>query len=95
MPKLTAKGWRLLGLGAYFAYVQHPFADSSADLAVKLVNEASILALPGTMFRPSDDASGTREFRFAFANIDADGIAVLFDRLAQLDWPLAGPSRSA
>ena len=95
MPKLTAKGWRLLGLGAYFAYVQHPFADSSADLAVKLVNEASILALPGTMFRPSDDASGTREFRFAFANIDSDGIAVLFDRLAQLDWPLAGPSRSA
>lgn len=95
MPKLTAKGWRLLGLGAYFAYVQHPFADSSADLAVKLVNEASILALPGTMFRPSYDASGTREFRFAFANIDAGGIAVLFDRLAQLDWPLAGPSRSA
>ncbi len=95
MPKLTAKGWRLLGLGAYFAYVQHPFADSSADLAVKLVNEASILALPGTMFRPSDDASGTREFRFAFANIDAGGIAVLFDRLAQLDWPLAGTSRSA
>ena len=95
MPKLTAKGWRLLGLGAYFAYVQHPFADSSADLAVKLVKDASVLALPGTMFRPSDDASGTREFRFAFANIDAGGIAVLFDRLAQLDWPLAGPSRSA
>lgn len=95
MPKLTAKGWRLLGLGAYFAYVQHPFADSSADLAVKLVNEASILALPGTMFRPSDNASGTREFRFAFANIDAGGIVVLFDRLAQLDWPLAGPSRTA
>lgn len=95
MPKLAAKGWRLLGLGAYFAYVQHPFADSSADLAVKLVNEASVLALPGTMFRPAEDASGTREFRFAFANIDADGIAVLFDRLAQLDWPLAGPSRTA
>lgn len=95
MPKLTAKGWRLLGLGAYFAYVQHPFAESSADLAVKLVKEASVLALPGTMFRPSDDASGAHEFRFAFANIDADGIAVLFDRLAQLDWPLAGPSRTA
>ena len=95
MPKLEAKGWKLLGLGAYFAYVEHPFAESSADLAQRLVADASILALPGTMFTPATDPSGQRQFRFAFANIDAAGIAVLFDRLAGLDWPLAGASRTA
>ena len=42
MPKLTRKGWHLLGLGGYFAYMQHPFAESSADLAPRLVRDASI-----------------------------------------------------
>ncbi|MDU8912065.1 aminotransferase [Aestuariicoccus sp. MJ-SS9] len=89
MPKLTAKGWRLMGVGAYFAYLEHPFAESSATLAPKLVQEAGILTLPGTMFMPADDPAGARQFRVAFANIDAAGIATLFDRLAVLDWPLA------
>ena len=40
--------------------------------------------LPGTMFRPDDDPSGTREMRIAFANLDRDGIAEMFRRLAGL-----------
>ncbi|MCX8226261.1 MAG: aminotransferase class I/II-fold pyridoxal phosphate-dependent enzyme, partial [Sulfitobacter sp.] len=84
MPKLAAKGWTLLGLGGYFAYLEHPFEEASDQLAQRMVREASILCLPGTMFCPHGDQSGARHLRIAFANLDADGIAVLFDRMAQL-----------
>jgi len=87
MPALAAKGWRLLGLGGYFAYLEHPFAMGSADLAPLMVREAGVLCLPGTMFYPDDTAAGTRELRIAFANLDATGIAELFVRLAALDLP--------
>ncbi len=81
MPKLTAKGWRLLGLGAYFAYLEHPFDIASDELARRLVPEAGILLLPGTMFMPADDPAGKRQVRIAFANLDRAGIGQLFDRL--------------
>lgn len=81
-PKLQAKGWGLLGLGGYFAYVTHPFTESSATLAPRLVKEAGILCLPGTMFCPEDDPSGATQLRIAFANLDAAGIAQLFERMA-------------
>ncbi|MGC1495257.1 MAG: aminotransferase [Sulfitobacter sp.] len=84
LPKLTAQGWKLLGLGGYFAYMQHPFALSSADLAPQLVKDAGVLCLPGTMFCPPSDTSGQQQLRIAFANLDAAGIGVLFDRLAAL-----------
>ncbi|MEL6644588.1 MAG: aminotransferase [Pseudomonadota bacterium] len=77
--------WELLGCGAYFAYVRHPFDLPSDRLAPALVHEAGLLMLPGTMFRPEDDRAGRREFRIAFANSDTAGIATLFDRLCGLD----------
>jgi len=75
-------GWSLLGAGAYFAYVEHPFATPSDKLARALVSEAGVLLLPGTMFRPTGDAVALRQLRIAFANIDAGGIDTLFQRLA-------------
>ncbi len=84
-PALAAKGWQLLGLGAYFAYVQHPFDISSADLAPKLVRDAGILLLPGTMFTPDSDASGQQQLRVAFANLDRAGVGTLMRRLESLD----------
>jgi aspartate/methionine/tyrosine aminotransferase len=83
-PRLAAQGWALLGCGAYFAYVAHPFALASDALARRLVTDAGILLLPGTMFMPPDLPGGDRQLRIAFANIDRDGIATLFDRLAAL-----------
>ena len=83
-PALAAQGWGLAGLGAYFAYVRHPFDMPSDQLARDLVTRASILALPATMFAPVDDADGARHLRIAFANLDRAGIATLFDRLATL-----------
>ncbi len=80
-PDLAERGWRLLGVGAYFAYLAHPFSLSSADLAPRLVREAGVLCLPGTMFCPPDDPSGRGQLRIAFANLDRDGIGTLFERL--------------
>ncbi len=74
--------WKLLGCGAYFAYVQHPFAAPSDQIARRLVHEASLLMLPGTMFQPKGAAEGQRQFRIAFANADAAGIGQMFARLA-------------
>jgi aspartate/methionine/tyrosine aminotransferase len=51
-------------------------------LCKRLVTEASLLMLPGTMFQPEGSAAGRRQIRIAFANVDAGGIAEMFRRLA-------------
>ena len=84
MPALAAEGWKLLGLGAYFAYLEHPFDIPSDDLARRLVRDAGVLVLPGTMFMPEGDPAGARQLRVAFANLDRAGIGQLFDRLKGL-----------
>jgi aspartate/methionine/tyrosine aminotransferase len=76
------KGWKLLGCGAYFAYVEHPLDIASDALCKRLVTEASLLMLPGTMFQPEGSVAGKRQVRIAFANVDAKGIAEMFRRLA-------------
>ncbi|MBY6138383.1 aminotransferase [Leisingera daeponensis] len=81
-PVLAEMGWKLLGCGAYFAYVEHPFDQTSEEIARRLVDEASILMLPGSMFMPAGAPDGARQFRIAFANVDREGIRTLFDRLA-------------
>ncbi|WP_420587014.1 aminotransferase [Ruegeria sp.] len=86
VPRLKDKGWRLLGLGAYFAYFEHPFDIPSDELARRLVPEAGVLLLPGTMFMPKGDPAGKRQVRIAFANLDRAGIAQLFDRLHSLSF---------
>lgn len=83
-PVLAAQGWALRGLGAYFAYVEHPFDMPSDQLAKSMVKQASILALPATMFTPPGDSHGARHLRIAFANLDRAGIAAFFDRMATL-----------
>ncbi|WP_112874214.1 aminotransferase [Paracoccus endophyticus] len=75
-------GWQVQGCGAYFAWVRHPFDIGSPDLARRLVAEAGVLLLPGTMFMPPDDPQGVRHVRIAFANVDRDGIGALAGRLA-------------
>lgn len=76
------EGWRMLGCGAYFAYVEHPSAQPSPEFARRLVHEAGVLLLPGTMFMPETDPAGARQLRIAFANVDRAGIAELMARLA-------------
>jgi len=77
-------GWRLRGIGGFFAYVEHPFAMRSDALARRLVKTAGILSLPATFFTPPEDPRGLRELRIAFANIDRSDIDQLFSRLENL-----------
>jgi aspartate/methionine/tyrosine aminotransferase len=81
---LQKRGWHLKGVGAYFAYVEHPFDIEAEELAKSLVTRSSILCLPGTMFHPKGSKRAAKELRMAFANIDKAGIFELFDRLARL-----------
>ncbi|MEO1677116.1 MAG: aminotransferase [Pseudomonadota bacterium] len=91
---LAGSGWILEGSGAYFAYVRHPFDEPSDLLAQRMVAEANILLLPGTMFMP--EGEGHQHLRIAFANVDRAGIGELADRLVALTGPrLAAAAASA
>lgn len=83
---LADKGWQLKGVGAYFAYVAHPFDIPADELAKALVGEAGVLLLPATMFVPEGDASGNSHLRIAFANLDRGGIEQMFKRLASVSF---------
>jgi aspartate/methionine/tyrosine aminotransferase len=71
------QGWELQSLGAYFAYVRHPFEGTSAwQVAERLAAEHGLMCLPGPAF-----AGEEAHLRIAFANVDAQGIATMEDRL--------------
>jgi aspartate/methionine/tyrosine aminotransferase len=74
-------GWELQSIGAYFAYVRHPYgAKSSLAVAEKLAIEAGVLVIPGEFF-----GTGQEPFlRFAFANARSDTIRKMGHRLAKL-----------
>ncbi len=83
-----AKGigdWRLIGSGAYFAYVEHPFDASSHDICQRLVADQSVLILPGVFFgrtrREGGNGFAEKTCRIAFANVDEAGIAEMANRL--------------
>lgn len=75
----SAKGWEIAALGAYFAFVRHPFADVSAyDVAHKLACEAGVITIPGSFF-----GEGLEGYlRVAFANADVATIRQLGTRFA-------------
>lgn len=83
MPRLSQTGWQLSGVGAYFAYLRHPFAEGSGGVARKLVQDQSILCLPASMFAPEKDARAAAHLRIAFANCDVATLQILADRLAR------------
>ena len=73
-----APAWRIGAVGAYFAFIGHPFGDApSARVAEKLAKEAGILCLPGSYFGAGQEGY----LRFAFANADVETISRLKDRL--------------
>jgi aspartate/methionine/tyrosine aminotransferase len=76
----AAPSWRVGAVGAYFAFIGHPFGGTpSAVVAEKLAKEAGILCLPGSYFGARQEGY----LRFAFANADVDTIALLKDRLGR------------
>jgi aspartate/methionine/tyrosine aminotransferase len=72
-------GYELVSSGAYFAYVRHPHdGRPAAAVARRLADSQNLLCLPGTMFGDGQDAF----LRFAFANVAAESMPVIAERLA-------------
>ncbi|MEN0099389.1 MAG: aminotransferase [Brucella pseudogrignonensis] len=72
-------GWHVEAVGAYFAFVRHPYDGlSSVAVAEKLAKTTGIITLPGSFFGESQDAF----LRFAFANVDVAGIEATAARLS-------------
>ena len=70
--------WELVSLGAFFAYVRHPWPErGSAAVAERLAERAGVATLPGAFFGAGQEAY----LRFAFANVDAAALATLGERL--------------
>jgi aspartate/methionine/tyrosine aminotransferase len=76
----TGLNYKLISSGAYFAYVKHPFSgEASKSVAKRLAAENDILCLPGSMFGPGQE----NYLRLAFANVDAERMATLAERLIE------------
>lgn len=74
-------GWEIGAVGAYFAFVRHPFAGApSARVAEELARRAGVVTVPGSYFGPGQEDY----LRFAFANATAATIGFLPRRLSQL-----------
>jgi len=91
------EGWSIGSIGAYFAYVAHPFpAMRDAEVCAWLAAEHGILCLPGSYFGPGQEGF----LRIAFANADAERIAEIAVRLADTEMtapnpPIASARRNA
>lgn len=73
-------GYEITAIGAYFAYLKHPFADQPAtEVAKFLADKANLLCLPGEMFGPRQQ----RYLRVAFANVAETAMPDIAGRLAQ------------
>lgn len=71
--------WRVESLGAYFAYVRHPFVGAPApQVAETLAARHGALCLPGTAFGPGQAG----HLRLAFANTGLARVPEVADRLA-------------
>src|SRR5262249_1237776 len=77
-PVTEIAGWSLASIGAYFAYVRHPFDRwPGAEIAEWLAAERGVLCLPGSYFGKDQDGF----LRVAFANVDVALIEELPRRL--------------
>ncbi len=75
-----SKNYQITAMGAYFAYLQHPFENSdSTTIARSLADTANILTLPGQMFGENQQ----RYLRIAFANVDQNLMPEIAARLGR------------
>lgn len=69
--------YKLLSVGAYFAYVKHPFEENSVAVSRRLVEAFEVLSIPGEFFGEAQE----QYLRFAFANVDEARFPELVERL--------------
>ena len=69
--------YKLISVGAYFAYVQHPFKEDAWAVAKRLAQQFELVCLPGSYFGEGQQ----RYLRFAFANLEVDVFPRIVERL--------------
>ena len=76
---IAASGdWKLHSIGAYFAYLEHPWPGASGtDVCGSLARERGVVMLPGSYFGPGQQ----RFLRAAFANVDTAAMTDIPARL--------------
>jgi len=71
-------GWEIASIGAYFAYVRHPFENmGSIETSAMLAKERGVTCLPGAFFGEGQDSF----LRLAFANAGCEILKGLGSRL--------------
>jgi aspartate/methionine/tyrosine aminotransferase len=72
-------GWSVASIGAYFAYVRHPFPGKpAAEVAEWLAADRGVVSLPASYFGPRQEDF----LRLAYANVDVAAVNALPERLA-------------
>ena len=72
--------YHLVSVGAFFAYVRHPFVGATAkSVAQRLASNHDLVCLPGSIFGPEQD----EYLRLAFANVDGDLMPEVVARLIE------------
>lgn len=72
--------WKVVAMGAYFAFIEHPFEAGSLTVAKALAEQRGVTCLPGVFFGEGNE----RFLRFAFANVDTQALSALPEKLKTL-----------
>ncbi|KAJ7136280.1 pyridoxal phosphate-dependent transferase [Mycena filopes] len=79
------RGWSVGSIGAYFAFVRHPFEGrGSEEVCARLAEQVGVVLLPAAFFCDGvgEGDGEDRWIRFSVANRDEDGIREVCRRLA-------------
>lgn len=79
-------GFQLEAMGAYFAYVRHPFSAAGPEVAQMLIDRVGLIALEDSLFLPDPPSAGepSHHLRLAFANVTSEELTAVGDRLRLL-----------
>ncbi|KDN42848.1 PLP-dependent transferase, partial [Tilletiaria anomala UBC 951] len=84
--------WQIESMGAYYAFVKHPWTGKldSESVARALAGLVGVITLPGSFFMPPSTGGGStggaeERLRFSIANVSADRLRNLPERLHLLD----------
>ena len=75
--------WKILSSGAFFAYIEYPMPLTSVKFSELLLEEVSLLVVPGSMFesKTAMQLHGDKTFRLAFANVTKINLTTVVNRL--------------
>ena len=70
-------GWQIASIGAFFAYLRHPFSVSAVEVARHIASRNGMLMIPGPYFGPDQD----RYLRLSFGSLSPKDLKDISRRL--------------